>query len=65
MPTPLASQIQDVLPRTRDAYYKLVLAVGPARKQATQSRSRLTAAEPCRVHGEWLRDTQHPILMIG
>jgi len=35
MPPPLASQIQDVLPRTRDAYYKLVLAVGPARTGKT------------------------------
>jgi hypothetical protein len=31
----LASQIQDVLPRARDAYYKLVLAVGPARTGKT------------------------------
>lgn len=35
MPTPLASQIEDVLPRTEDAYYKLVLAVGPARSGKT------------------------------
>jgi hypothetical protein len=35
MPTPLASQIEDVLPRTTDAYYKLVLAVGPARTGKT------------------------------
>ena len=35
MPTTLSSQIQDVLPRTRDAYYKLVLAVGPARAGKT------------------------------
>jgi hypothetical protein len=35
MPTPLATQIEDVLPRTRDAYYKLVLAVGPARTGKT------------------------------
>ena len=35
MPTPLCSQIEDVLPRTLDAYYKLVLAVGPARTGKT------------------------------
>lgn len=35
MPAPLATQIEDVLPRTRDAYYKLVLAVGPARTGKT------------------------------
>jgi hypothetical protein len=35
MPTPLTSQVQQVLPRTRDAYYKLVLAVGPARTGKT------------------------------
>jgi hypothetical protein len=27
----LSSQIQDVLPKTQDTYYKLILAVGPAR----------------------------------
>jgi hypothetical protein len=35
MPTPLSSQIQGVLPRTQDAYYKLVLTVGPARMGKT------------------------------
>src|SRR5437899_1074187 len=35
MPTSLASQIEDMLLRTRDAYYKLVLAVGPARSGKT------------------------------
>ena len=35
MLTSLATQIEDVLPRTRDAYYKLVLAVGPARTGKT------------------------------
>jgi ATPase family associated with various cellular activities (AAA) len=43
MPTPLASQIQDVLPRTRDAYYKLVLAVGPARTGKTAMLTELAA----------------------
>jgi hypothetical protein len=33
--TSLSSQIEDVLPRTREAYYKLVLAVGPARTGKT------------------------------
>ena len=35
MPTHLESEIWDVLPRTRDSYYKLVLAVGPARRGKT------------------------------
>ncbi len=43
MPTPLASQIEDVLPRTRDAYYKLVLAAGPARSGKTATLSELAA----------------------
>ncbi len=43
MPTPLASQIQDVLPRTQDAYYKLVLAVGHARTGKTAVLSELAA----------------------
>ena len=43
MPMPLASQIQDVLPQTRDAYYKLVLAVGPARTGKTAVLSELAA----------------------
>ena len=43
MPTPLASQIQEVLPRTRGAYYKLVLAVGPARTGKTAMLTELAA----------------------
>ena len=43
MPTPLASQIQGVLPRTKDAYYKLVLAVGPARTGKTATLIELSA----------------------
>ena len=43
MPTPLASQIQDVLPRIQDAYYKLVLAVGPARTGKTATLIELAA----------------------
>ena len=35
MTTRFSSQIEDVLPRTRDAYYKLVLVVGPARTGKT------------------------------
>ena len=35
MASSLASQIEDVLPRTNDAYYKLILAVGPARTGKT------------------------------
>jgi hypothetical protein len=35
MPTPITAQIEDVLPRTKDAYYKLVLAVGAARTGKT------------------------------
>ncbi len=35
MPTSLSPQIEDMLPSTRDAYYKLVLAVGPARTGKT------------------------------
>jgi len=43
VPTPLASQIEDVLPRTRDAYYKLVLAAGPARSGKTATLTELAA----------------------
>ena len=43
MLTPLASQIQGVLPRTKDAYYKLVLAVGPARTRKTATLIELSA----------------------
>jgi hypothetical protein len=49
MPTPLASQVQQVLPRTRDAYYKLVLAVGPARTGKTAMLTELAA------HHSWPR----------
>lgn len=35
MATSLSPQIEDMLPRTRDAYYKLVLAVGSARTGKT------------------------------
>ena len=35
MPSSLSPQIEDMLPRTRDAYYRLVLAVGPARTGKT------------------------------
>lgn len=35
MLTPITAQIEDVLPRTKDAYYKLVLAVGAARTGKT------------------------------
>ena len=43
MPTPLASQIEDVLPRTGDAYYKLVLVVGHARTVKTSTLIELAA----------------------
>jgi hypothetical protein len=49
MPTPLASQVQEVLPRTQDAYYKLVLAVGPARTGKTAMLTELAA------HHSWPR----------
>jgi hypothetical protein len=49
MPTPPASQIEDVLPRTRDAYYKLVLAVGYARTGKTTTLIELAAQH------SWLR----------
>src|ERR1700692_2119726 len=35
MLTPITTQIEDVLPRTKDAYYKLILAVGAARTGKT------------------------------
>ena len=35
MPTSLSSQIQDVLPKIQETYYKLILAVGPARTGKT------------------------------
>jgi hypothetical protein len=49
MPAPLASQVQEVLPRTLDAYYKLVLAVGPARTGKTAMLTDLAA------HHSWPR----------
>ncbi|MER9225803.1 BREX-3 system P-loop-containing protein BrxF [Mesorhizobium sp. M0664] len=39
----LASQIQDVLPKTSDTYYKLILTVGPARAGKTAAISELAA----------------------
>jgi hypothetical protein len=41
--TVLFSQIQEALPRTTDAYYKLILAVGPARTGKTAALSNLAA----------------------
>lgn len=41
MATTPSSQIQDVLTRTLDAYYKLILAVGPARAGKTAALSEL------------------------
>ena len=41
MASSLSSQIRDVLPRTRDAYYKLILTVGPARAGKTAALSDL------------------------
>jgi hypothetical protein len=41
MPTALSHLIEDVLPRTREAYYKLVLAVGPARTGKTATLTEL------------------------
>ena len=43
MGSALSSQIQEVLPRTMDAYYKLILAVGPARTGKTAALSDLAA----------------------
>ena len=43
MTTPIAAQIEDVLPRTKDAYYKLVLAVGVARTGKTAVLTELAA----------------------
>lgn len=39
----LSSQIQDVLPKTQDTYYKLILAVGPARAGKTAALAELAA----------------------
>jgi hypothetical protein len=41
--TSLPSQIQDVLPKTHDTYYKLILAVGPARAGKTVAFTELAA----------------------
>jgi len=39
----LSTQIQDVLPKTQDTYYKLILAVGPARTGKTAALTELAA----------------------
>ncbi|ESZ65719.1 BREX-3 system P-loop-containing protein BrxF [Mesorhizobium sp. L103C131B0] len=39
----LASQIQDVLPKTLDTYYNLILTVGPARAGKTAALAELAA----------------------
>jgi hypothetical protein len=39
----LSSRIQDVLPKTQDTYYKLILAVGPARAGKTAAIAELAA----------------------
>lgn len=39
----LSSQIEDVLPRTTEAYYRLILAVGPARVGKTAALSEIAA----------------------
>jgi hypothetical protein len=41
--TSLSSQIQDLLPKTHDTYYKLILAVGPARTGKTAALTDLAA----------------------
>lgn len=38
---PLCSQIEEILPKTKDAYYKLILAVGPARSGKTSALAEL------------------------
>jgi hypothetical protein len=43
MATALSVRIQDVLPKTQDAYYKLILAVGPARTGKTSAFNKLAA----------------------
>ena len=43
MATSLSSQIQDLLPKTHDTYYKLILAVGPARTGKTAALTDLAA----------------------
>ena len=39
----LSSQIEDILPKTRDAYFKLILAVGPARTGKTSALTELAS----------------------
>jgi hypothetical protein len=41
MSVSLSSKIEEVLPKTNDAYYKLILAVGPARRGKTAALSEL------------------------
>ena len=41
MTSSLSSQIQNVLPKTQDNYYKLILAVGPARTGKTSALNEL------------------------
>ena len=43
MATSLALQIHDALPKTKDSYYKLILAVGPARAGKTEALSELAS----------------------
>lgn len=41
--TSLASQIQDVLPKAQNTYYKLILVVGPVRTGKTAALTELAA----------------------
>jgi hypothetical protein len=41
--TTLSAQIQDVLPKARDSYHKLILAVGPARTGKSSALNELAA----------------------
>jgi ATPase family associated with various cellular activities (AAA) len=43
MAAPLSSQIQDVLPKTQDTYFKLILVVGPTRTGKTAALTELAA----------------------
>ena len=43
MAASLSSQIQDLLPKTHDTYYKLILAVGPTRTGKTAALTDLAA----------------------
>ena len=43
MATSLSVQIQDALPKTKDAYYRLILAVGPAHAGKTAALSELAS----------------------